>query len=207
MTGDGPLLVDVEGHGRIDYVGDLDPSRSVGWFAVLFPVQLHVSAAQPPPAALRAVEQQLATVPNAGLHFGLLRDYGPGDVRAALAAMPRRTVLCEFMGRTGGRAWQARPFRVSDLPRGRERGTEGLRSHELEVLSVIRDDRLEVRIAYSRNLHRDETIAELQAGIADFVRGLAGVGDGEPASGDERDFLLAGLDSSALSRIGKALES
>ncbi|MGJ3561509.1 hypothetical protein ACR6C2_37680 [Streptomyces sp. INA 01156] len=37
---DGAVLVDLEGHGREDVVGDVDLSRTVGWFTTVYPVRL-----------------------------------------------------------------------------------------------------------------------------------------------------------------------
>ncbi|MFF0408832.1 amino acid adenylation domain-containing protein, partial [Kitasatospora sp. NPDC004745] len=53
-TGDGPLLVDVEGHGRDPEpapLDGLDLSRTLGWFTVIHPVLLDAGAASAEPAA------------------------------------------------------------------------------------------------------------------------------------------------------------
>ena len=47
-SGGQSLLVDVEGHGREEIVGDADVSRTVGWFTSLFPVLLELNGARTP---------------------------------------------------------------------------------------------------------------------------------------------------------------
>ena len=34
------ILIDLEGHGREDILGDIDISRTVGWFTTIYPVVL-----------------------------------------------------------------------------------------------------------------------------------------------------------------------
>jgi non-ribosomal peptide synthase protein (TIGR01720 family) len=81
-TGDAPIGIDVEGHGRQEELGaDVDLSRTVGWFTTKYPVSLKVgglSWAQlvAGEAALGAVikdaKEQLRTLPD-GLTYGVLR--------------------------------------------------------------------------------------------------------------------------------------
>ncbi len=51
--------------------GDLDLSRTVGWFTSLYPVRLAASA--DPGASIKAVKEQLRQVPGKGLGYGVLR--------------------------------------------------------------------------------------------------------------------------------------
>ena len=45
-SGQGSLLVDLEGHGREELFDDVDLSRTVGWFTTLYPVLLQVPAGE-----------------------------------------------------------------------------------------------------------------------------------------------------------------
>ncbi|WP_373140916.1 amino acid adenylation domain-containing protein [Mycobacterium marinum] len=83
------VLVAIEGHGREDELLDadgvtVDTSATVGWFTDTFPVRLGDGAGsadlvtgQPDPTAVRAllgsVVSHVASVPNRGLDYGLLR--------------------------------------------------------------------------------------------------------------------------------------
>jgi non-ribosomal peptide synthase protein (TIGR01720 family) len=81
-TGAAPLAIDVEGHGRDEELfGDVDLSRTVGWFTTKYPVALsmggldwaHITSGS---AALGAVikdaKEQLRALPD-GLSYGALR--------------------------------------------------------------------------------------------------------------------------------------
>ncbi|APY85021.1 non-ribosomal peptide synthetase [Streptomyces alfalfae] len=103
--GDG-VLVDIEGHGR-EPIGDLDLSRTVGWFTGARPVRLDAAGVDPAealaggPAAgalVKAVKEQVRAVPGDGLGHALLRHLNPATA-AALEAAPAPQISFTYMGR------------------------------------------------------------------------------------------------------------
>lgn len=113
-------LVALEGHGREDaIVGNVDTSRTVGWFTTVYPLRvgagstLDVIRAESDPAEaarlLRAVAAQLFSVPNKGLDYGLLR-YGSSEPHAD----PQ--VMLDYLGRMDLSAAASGPWTpVADL--------------------------------------------------------------------------------------------
>jgi amino acid adenylation domain-containing protein/non-ribosomal peptide synthase protein (TIGR01720 family) len=107
--GDAPIGVDVEGHGRAEELaGDVDLSRTVGWFTTKYPVPLVVgglSWAQVVvgEAALGGVikdaKERLRSLPD-GLTYGLLRYLNP-DVELPEADP---VIGFNYLGRLGGAA-------------------------------------------------------------------------------------------------------
>ncbi|KAA0115009.1 non-ribosomal peptide synthetase [Mycolicibacterium sp. P9-22] len=110
-------LLSLEGHGREGDLlpGDLDLSRTVGWFTSIYPVAVDpgavawdevLAAGAPLAAATRAVKEQLRAVPNRGLGYGVLRyldESGPIHVAAP-------QILFNYLGRFAGgagRNWEA----------------------------------------------------------------------------------------------------
>ncbi|MFJ2770397.1 amino acid adenylation domain-containing protein [Streptomyces sp. NPDC087300] len=100
------VLVDVEGHGR-EPIGDVDLSRTVGWFASTHPVRLDVSGVDLPqvlaggPAAgvlVKTVKEQVRAIPGDGLGYELLRHLNPETGRV-LAAAPAPEIGFTYMGR------------------------------------------------------------------------------------------------------------
>ncbi|MFC4045847.1 amino acid adenylation domain-containing protein [Dactylosporangium siamense] len=100
----GPVLLELEGHGREEELaGDLDLSRTVGWFTTLFPVAVDAGDGTDLGASVKAVKDQLRAVPSHGLSHGVLHHLAG---RAGLAATPQ--VLVHYLGRFGagdGRPW------------------------------------------------------------------------------------------------------
>ncbi|MBM0274432.1 amino acid adenylation domain-containing protein [Micromonospora sp. STR1s_6] len=106
---DGGLLVGLEGHGRPEPTDRMDVSRTVGWFANLFPVRLDpgVDAGTGAPVwsgeadaglALKAVKEQLRSVPDKGVGYGLLRHLNPLTA-PLLATAPQPQVGFNYLGR------------------------------------------------------------------------------------------------------------
>ncbi|GBG35930.1 hypothetical protein NJB14197_41380 [Mycobacterium montefiorense] len=85
-TGRAPIGIDVEGHGRYaDLAGDVDLSRTVGWFTSKYPVALSVgglswaqviSGESALGALIKDAKEQLRALPD-GLNYGLLRYLNP----------------------------------------------------------------------------------------------------------------------------------
>ncbi|MDG4666640.1 non-ribosomal peptide synthetase [Mycobacterium sp. 236(2023)] len=113
IADDGPLLVEMEGHGREgQVVGDVDLAETVGWFTTLYPVVLHADGfdwraaltdSTVLGAAVRSVKDQLRAVPSHGISYGALRYLNPTG--SALAVTPQ--VLFNYLGRfdTSDRPW------------------------------------------------------------------------------------------------------
>ncbi|MEW2527591.1 amino acid adenylation domain-containing protein [Streptomyces sp. NPDC047071] len=102
------VLLRVEGHGREESViPGADLSRTMGWFTTMFPARLDLGgcdldeAFAGGPAAgavVKAVKEQLLSVPDRGIGFGLLR-YTNQDTGAELGGRPLGQVAFNYLGR------------------------------------------------------------------------------------------------------------
>ena len=109
--GGGPLLVDVEGHGRAD--GDADLSRTVGFLTALYPVVLDAGPEREARRVLERVRAQLGGVPNGGVDYGILR-FRRRSRR--LASLPQAAVRLNHLGRLDGPPGRSRPFHLAGPP-------------------------------------------------------------------------------------------
>ncbi|BBZ60396.1 type I polyketide synthase [Mycolicibacterium monacense] len=94
--GDGVLAVGVCGDARPVLKPELDPRRTVGAFATLYPLALACAGTQATPAVevLNAVHNTLDGVPHHGIGYGLLRFlYGP-TARTLSPVPPPDILLC-----------------------------------------------------------------------------------------------------------------
>ncbi|RBQ16068.1 non-ribosomal peptide synthetase [Spongiactinospora rosea] len=110
LPAEGPLVVDMEGHGREH--GRLDLSRTVGWLTAVYPVRVDAGG-HGPLDALMGIREALAAVPRGGLGYGLLRHLNP-QTSALLAAAPRPEILFNYLGRFA--AGRAEDFGVAAEP-------------------------------------------------------------------------------------------
>jgi amino acid adenylation domain-containing protein/non-ribosomal peptide synthase protein (TIGR01720 family) len=109
-TGRG-LLLEVEGHGRepdaVPAAELADLSRTIGWFTTAYPVRLNAgvtdwaglwSGGPAAGQAIRRIKEQLRSVPDRGLSYGLLR-YLNSETAAELAGLPDAEIGFNHAGR------------------------------------------------------------------------------------------------------------
>ncbi|HJD81847.1 MAG TPA: amino acid adenylation domain-containing protein [Kitasatospora aureofaciens] len=101
----GPVPVELEGHGREEFAPGVDLSRTVGWFTTAYPLRLHpgpvdlAEALSGGPAAghsLKLVKEHLRMVPGHGLGWGQLRYL---DRAEALSGAARPQLGFNYLGR------------------------------------------------------------------------------------------------------------
>ncbi|MDY7096206.1 MAG: amino acid adenylation domain-containing protein, partial [Acidobacteriota bacterium] len=199
----GPLLVDLEGHGREEIFDDVDLSRTVGWFASLYPVLLAVPADAQPKEALQTAKEQLRNVPGrGGLGYGLLATYGSEETRAALAAQPPAPLLFNYVGQLDRGLGGDLPVELvagdGELP-----SPEGQRrSHLLEVNASVLEGTLEVAWTFSAAVHDEVTVRALADSLVERLAQLVQHCLSPEAGGfTPSDFPLANLDQPQLDEI------
>jgi non-ribosomal peptide synthase protein (TIGR01720 family) len=104
----GAVLVDLEGHGREELASPTDLSRTVGWFTTLYPVHLDPGGGDPG-TALKLVKEQLRSVPDRGLGYGLLRHLNP-ETAEALAGLPAPRIGFNYLGRLSAGTEAGQPW-------------------------------------------------------------------------------------------------
>ena len=177
------VRIDLEGHGREDASGELDLSRTVGWFTSVYPVVLDTQGDTA--ERLMRVKETLRAVPSQGLGYGVLTDALPGQ--------PQAPVLFNYLGQfdtvTAGEAdWRI----AAEAPgAGQDEAAELI--HELTFNGHVHDGQLSISLGYSSKRHdptRMQALAKqyeaaLRALVAHCVSGVHGV--------TPSDFPLAGL--------------
>ncbi len=211
-TGEHTLLLDLEGHGRVappDYGTDedIDLSRTVGWFTTIFPLRLAVTSTEPG-AALMAVKEQLRSIPNHGVGYGLLR-YLQADraVADALGALPQPTVSFNYLG-NAVRSWSDdSPFAPAVESRGPLHDPRGQRQHLLDIRGSIANGELEMVWTYSANFHDERTIEQLAQAYLAALRALIAHCQSPDAGGfTPSDFELSDLSQSELEKAFAEIE-
>jgi amino acid adenylation domain-containing protein/non-ribosomal peptide synthase protein (TIGR01720 family) len=184
----------LEGHGRETLFGDLDVTRTVGWFTTIFPVRLEVSSTDPG-EALKAVKEQLRQTPNRGLTYGVLR-YLASDSQttASLMAQPDPDVSFNYLGQF------ATAPEVEAA--GQERSVRARRPHLLAINAVVVGGRLRVHWEYGEKHHRRATIERLAGEFMAHLRDLI-VHCGSPAHSafTPSDFAQAGISQKDLDKL------
>jgi non-ribosomal peptide synthase protein (TIGR01720 family) len=194
----------------------VDLTRTVGWFTTLYPLRICPDAPPDSPgAALAAVKEQLRSVPNGGLGYGLLR-YGPaGDeaLRRILAAAPAPLISFNYQGQIQTEAFDpgAGPaFRVLDQRSGASRSPLGRRPFPLEVSAQLRDGEMVIEWTYTAH----PQIRELAEGLAanhvaalnEIILASSALAGGARARYTPSDFPELGLNQSEIDALVDELE-
>ncbi|PSB59549.1 non-ribosomal peptide synthetase, partial [Chamaesiphon polymorphus] len=190
---------DLEGHGREELFTDVDISRTVGWFTTMFPVCLHLPDFREPGLLLKTVKEQLRSIPQKGIGYGLLhyvrQELQLGDRAAAQISF---NYLGQFDRVLDGES----EFQLASESVGWTQDSREQRQHLLDINALVSSGQLQVDWSYSHNLFDRQTIERLAQG---FVRNLQALIDHclEPAAGGytPSDFPLTTLSQVELDRL------
>jgi non-ribosomal peptide synthase protein (TIGR01720 family) len=188
-TGDGQLLIDLEGHGREEPFSDLDLSRTVGWFTSLFPLTLDLGAAADPALAFREVSRQLGAIPNRGIGYGVLRYLAGEGAARTLGELPQAEISFNYLGQFDQTLARPADLALTLEPVGPLRSPAGLRSYVIELSAQIVGRDLQMDWMYSGALHRRGTIEALATSCATILEGL--LTELGPKAANDRELLLA----------------
>ncbi|MGG7569784.1 amino acid adenylation domain-containing protein [Streptomyces sirii] len=154
---DGPVLVDLEGHGRESETLGADLTGTVGWFTSLYPVRLDtpgdLEAAWAGGAAagelIKSVKEHLRSLPHHGLGYGLLRYLNP-ETAPALAARPHPQIGFNYLGRTSGLATEDGVWAIDadGFRGGADPDMPLAHALEIEVLAHEADDGHELSVVW-----------------------------------------------------------
>ncbi|HEX3782003.1 MAG TPA: non-ribosomal peptide synthase/polyketide synthase [Pseudonocardiaceae bacterium] len=167
------VLIDLEGHGR-EELGEVDLSRTVGWFTSIYPVRLdpgavdwaQVLAAGPVLGqALKRVKETLRAIPDNGVGYGMLRHLDP-DTAMVLAAAPTPRLGFNYLGRfSTGSGADAEWAPADGLPTPAPRDADMPVAHGIEVNATTMDHpdgpRLSATWSWSTELHAEQDVARL----------------------------------------------
>ncbi|MEV4643071.1 amino acid adenylation domain-containing protein, partial [Actinoplanes sp. NPDC049548] len=213
----GGVLVDVEGHGR---VGDLDLSRTVGWFTSSHPVRLNAGPSHGGDLgdAMKRVKEQLRAVPESGAGFGVLRYLNPAT-GAELAGLAQAQIGFNYLGRMPGGnaepgdggpgappgtepAWQIAAQGVG----GTDRDVPVL--HPIEVTGVVRDvpgdPQLTLGLAWPEELLTEDAARRLLEAWAAALTGLVAHTERHGGGHTPADFPLAQVTQHEIERYEAA---
>ncbi|MEU3290710.1 condensation domain-containing protein, partial [Streptomyces longwoodensis] len=216
------LLVDVEGHGREEIILGTDLSRTVGWFTSLYPVRVdpgplaweEVVAGGPPLGqALKRVKEQVRSLPDRGIGYGLLRHLNPVTA-SKLAGLAVPQLGFNYLGRfpsAGTPVVPGRPEWTMATETGLLSGADPATAlaHGLEVNSMVRDapdgPELEAVWTWAPDLWSERHVRALADYWFRAIRGLVRHGERSGTGGHSpSDFPLTELSQHDIEQLEAA---
>jgi amino acid adenylation domain-containing protein/non-ribosomal peptide synthase protein (TIGR01720 family) len=146
--GPGPVLVDLEGHGRDALAEDLDVTATVGWFTSLYPVRL-----DPGTQLLKDTKENLRRIPGNGIGHGLLRP--------RLTGLPTPQIGFNYLGRIDANSlggWELAP-EMSTLAALAD--DELSFAHSIEINAYVRDGVLSAVWSFPAGLFGEDDVRRL----------------------------------------------
>ncbi|WP_163864728.1 non-ribosomal peptide synthetase, partial [Myxococcus eversor] len=198
-TGASCVRVEMEGHGRENLFGEVDLSRTVGWFTSMYPVLVE-STGEGPGAWVRAAKEAMRRTPSKGVGFGVLRYLSPDrELRERLRALPAPEVGFNYLGQFDNVLPATAPLRLSEGSVGPTRAPEGPRAHLLDVDCAVSGGRMRLMFTHGSGVHRTETMEKLAQALRAALRELIAHGTSEDPRGlSPSDFPLAKQGQGAL---------
>ncbi|KAA8885014.1 amino acid adenylation domain-containing protein [Nocardia colli] len=173
-------LFTLEGHGRAEEIlPGADVARTVGWFTSVYPVAVDLAGIDLTDAfaggaaagtAIKTTKEQLRTVPDKGIGFGMLR-YLDAESAAALADSPTPQISFNYLGRanTGAETGPWLPQRFAAT-----QNDHAPLAAVVDINAVLTDAGLEVTWAYAGRLLDADDVAQLAELWTEALRALAG---------------------------------
>ncbi|MGB7440979.1 MAG: amino acid adenylation domain-containing protein [Coleofasciculaceae cyanobacterium] len=170
-TGSHSLLIDLEGHGREEIFDDVDLSRTVGWFTTIFPVLLNSGESASPGDALKAIKEQLRSIPNRGIGYGIWR-YLNGEKATIWQRQPQAEIRFNYLGQIDQVFQESSLLVLAQESKGAERSLRGSRSYLLDIDGIVVGGQLRLDCTYSEAIHQPATIEKLVESFAEALRSL-----------------------------------
>jgi amino acid adenylation domain-containing protein/non-ribosomal peptide synthase protein (TIGR01720 family) len=205
-TGNAAVPIDLEGHGREELFEDVDLSQTVGWFTSLFPVLLQLPPSTPPATAIKSIKEQLRTIPQRGIGYGILR-YLCADprVKQQLQSIPSPEISFNYLGQFD-QAQSETGWKFAPEATGQEQSSQHNREHRLDLSCLVVGGELQISWTYSNQIHQRETISDLAQSYLQNLTVLIEHCQSDDACGyTPSDFPEAQLEQSELDELLKLL--
>jgi non-ribosomal peptide synthase protein (TIGR01720 family) len=174
------VLVDLEGHGRGGIFPGVDVLRTVGWFTCLYPVRLDCGdtaigeAGDVLDRTFKRVKEQLRSVPDGGVGYGMLRYLNP-ETASELTGLPRAQIGFNYLGRLGPEDAREGELRLEAT--GANIDPAMVLPHPIEINAVTWDDaegpQLRAVWTWSPALVGGDDVRELAEGWFSALEALA----------------------------------
>ncbi|MCC5667073.1 amino acid adenylation domain-containing protein [Nostoc sp. CHAB 5784] len=199
------VLIDLENYGRDFPAAEIDVSRTVGWFTVIYPLLLQVESNDNWGEKLKAIKEQLRRVPNRGFNYGLLRYLSKSkEISDRLQTFPSAEVSFNYLGQLTGDRGQGEDllFTLCDFFSGTPQDSQQHRRYRIEINGFVRSGQLQFEWIYSRQQYQKTTISQLATNFCTYLQEIITHCQTPDNVGyTPSDFELANLDQQTLDQV------
>jgi non-ribosomal peptide synthase protein (TIGR01720 family) len=207
------VLVQLEGHGREEWPGMIEPgrramdlSRTVGWFTNIYPVRLEANQWMSPMEVLKSTRIALRQVSQGGASYNLVRSYHP-ELRDRFDSLARPQIIFNYLGQIDRGLNSSLPFSFAGENIGLSQSPRNQRPFPLEINGGIAGGRLGMDFAYSHSQFQDQTIQLLVDSFRQALLEYCSISQAAPMDTFiPSDFSLSGLDQARLDKLVNKLK-
>ncbi|MCP5051502.1 MAG: amino acid adenylation domain-containing protein, partial [bacterium] len=195
-------LIELEGHGREEILGDLDISRTVGWFTTKYPVMMNMSYADNPARQIKEIKETLRNIPNRGIGYGILRYLTAPENRQGIPFGLAPRVLFNYLGQFDADVNRMSVFEMAKEFSGVEISLDNRMVYDYSVGGMVVNNRLIMSFTYSSAHYKPETAAALAGHLESELKQLiAFCGSREKTAFTPADFTYKGLSISVIDEL------
>nr|WP_091036948.1 non-ribosomal peptide synthetase [Paenibacillus sp. CF095] len=136
------LTIEMESHGREPNIGDVDLSRTIGWFTSIYPVKLNLPDTMIG-EQLKSIKEQLRTIPNQGMGFGMLK------LEGLVKSLSKRTIRFNYLGEIDDWNIQGSLCELADYDTGEEQDPENQFTPLLDMMLYVQNKQFHMKLTYS----------------------------------------------------------
>jgi len=195
-TGKNIIRIDLEGHGREDILGDVDVSRTIGWFTTIYPVILQVDQDYDLASQIKQVKETLHSIPNKGFNYGVLK-----YITGVKFPEDDSQISFNYLGQIAHHELDG-SFQLATTDVSGIMHESNSRSYLIDVICMVRENQMKINFVYSKNRYNHETIVKVAEGFRDELFGvIAHCLDSEHFDITPSDFNLVDLDQEVIDNI------
>jgi non-ribosomal peptide synthase protein (TIGR01720 family) len=150
------VRVELEGHGREEFVKGVDVTRTVGWFTSVYPVVVEWREGEGTGERVKRVKEEMRRIPQKGMGYGVLKYVGDG-----IRKNQESELLVNYLGQMDGSMGEGALLRAAPEGSGRSVSEGMQRSSKVELNAVVLGGQLHMIWGYSGKQYREETMVEL----------------------------------------------
>ena len=188
------LLINLESHGREDINDRINITRTVGWFTSLFPVFLNIENSNTLVDSLKAVKEQLSSIPHQGIGYGVMRYFYEHSEIESLAE-----ISFNYFGQFDALLSDNSEFSLSPYDAGLNQDIKQTKPHSLEINSLVIGEQLQFTWNYSCELYKSSTIEAITKKFLDILQQL--INDCESDHETISDLSLVDLDEDTFNQV------
>ncbi|MCI0471200.1 MAG: amino acid adenylation domain-containing protein, partial [Candidatus Aminicenantes bacterium] len=157
------VLVALEEHGRQTSFKEIDISRTVGWFASIYPVILDVTSTDDMTAAenlarqIKKIKETLHRIPNRGVGCGILKYLTAPEHKKGIDLKLQPRIGFNYLGQFDSDV-ENRSFGIAQESAGMTQSPKGEQELELDISGIISDKKLKISVSYSSRRFKSQTI-------------------------------------------------